>query len=140
MSRFELLLVEDDPEDVELTRLALEPLAESVRLKVVGDGEAALAYLRRQGPYGGSPRPDLVLLDLNLPRLNGYAVLSGVRADPALRGLPVVVLTSSDREADVRKAYACGANCFVTKPASVEVLAATLACIVRFWLASRAAI
>lgn len=133
MRRVELLLVEDDPEDVELTRLALKPLPDAPRLHVVRDGEEALAFLRREGARAGSPRPDLVLLDLNLPRLDGFAVLARLRADPALAAIPVVVLTSSDRDADIEKAYALGANCYVTKPASLDALAAALAGVLRFW-------
>lgn len=125
----EILLVEDDEGDVELVRVALAALPGTpVNLRVAGDGEEALSLLR-----GDGPRPGIVLLDLNLPRKSGREVLAEVRADPRLRALPVVVLTTSDRELDIREAYALGANCYVCKPFGLDALVRTMSAIIGFW-------
>ncbi len=116
----ELLIVEDDPGDVVLTREALADFATTLNVHVVGDGEAAVAFLHRQGEHAAVPRPDLVLLDLNLPRLSGREVLSRIKADPDLRSIPVVVLTTSTAAEDVEASYALHANAFVTKPAELD--------------------
>src|SRR5690606_34820494 len=110
----EILLVEDNPADVDLTQETLAYAKIRNRLHVVNDGEAALAYLRREGRYATAVRPDLILLDLNLPRKDGREVLEELKADPDLRSIPVVVLTSSDAEKDVVRSYDLGANCYVT--------------------------
>jgi CheY-like chemotaxis protein len=112
----EVLLVEDDPGDVLMTREALAEGDHARRLNVVGDGVAALAYVRREAPFAGAIRPDLVVLDLNLPRRNGREVLADMKADPALRDIPVVVLTTSSAERDVLDSYQLHANAFITKP------------------------
>lgn len=116
----EVLLVEDDPGDVLLIREAFEFNKVHNNLNVVSDGEQALAYLRREGEHAGSNRPDLVLLDLNLPRKDGREVLAEVKQDPALRTIPIVVLTTSEAEEDVLKSYQLHANAYVTKPVDFE--------------------
>jgi CheY-like chemotaxis protein len=116
----ELLIVEDDPGDVVLTREALADTSVPHNLSVVSDGEAAVAYLRRQGDYTGAPRPDLVLLDLNLPRLDGWGVLAQVKSDPRLRSIPIVVLSTSAAHEDVARSYDLHANAYVTKPVDLE--------------------
>jgi CheY-like chemotaxis protein len=112
----EILLVEDDAGDALLTRRALENSKISNSVRVVTDGVAALAYLRRQPPHTGTVRPDLILLDLNLPKKDGREVLAEVKADPKLRQIPVVVLTTSSAELDIARSYDLHANAYVTKP------------------------
>jgi CheY-like chemotaxis protein len=116
----EVLLVEDDPGDVLLIREAFDFNKVHNNLNVVNDGEQALAYLRREGEYSRSLRPDLVLLDLNLPRKDGREVLAEVKADESLRAIPIVVLTTSEAEEDVLKSYQLHANAYVTKPVDFE--------------------
>ncbi len=111
-----VLLVEDDPGDVVMTREALGGAKVLHDLHVAENGEAALAFLRREGAYADVPRPDLVFLDLNLPRVDGREVLAQVKADPKLRSIPIVVLTTSDAEEDVLRSYDLHANAYVTKP------------------------
>ena len=134
MQPIEILLVEDNAGDVRLTREALAEGKVANHLAVVGDGEAALAYLRRQGAYAGASRPDLVLLDLNMPRKNGHEVLAELKADPDLRRLPVVVLTTSRAEADVLAAYDSHANCYIAKPVDLDQFIAVVSLIQDFWL------
>ena len=117
--RINVLLVEDDPGDVLMTREAFEENLRN-RLDVVTDGEAALGYLRQQSPYADAPRPDLILLDLNLPRRDGREVLQEIKADPDLRHIPVIVLTTSQAEEDVLRSYQLHANAYVTKPVDFE--------------------
>ena len=133
---FEVLLVEDNPGDVRLVREALAETDRRVDLHVVGDGEAAIAWLRGGGPAGRVRRPDLLLLDLNLPRRGGLEVLDDVKSDPLLRRIPVVVLTSSAAEHDVAGAYDRYANCFVTKPLGLEDFVTAVREIAGFWLRS----
>jgi len=114
-----VLLVEDDPGDVLMTREAFDEYLHN-RLDVVSDGEEALNYLRRDEPYSDAPRPDLILLDLNLPRRDGRQVLQEVKADPALAHIPVIVLTTSQAEEDVLRSYQLHANAYVTKPVDFE--------------------
>jgi CheY-like chemotaxis protein len=116
----EVLLVEDDPGDVLLIREAFEFNKVHNNLHVVSDGEQALAYLRREGEHAGAHRPDLVLLDLNLPRKDGREVLAEAKQDPELRTIPIVVLTTSEAEEDVLKSYQLHANAYVTKPVDFE--------------------
>lgn len=116
----EILLVEDDPGDVLMTREALEESKLLHNLKVLDDGEQAINYLKRNPPYEDVGRPDLVLLDLNLPRVDGREVLSVVKADPSLRQIPCVVLTTSDAEDDVSHSYDLHANAYVTKPVDFD--------------------
>lgn len=116
----DVLLVEDDPGDVLMTREAFEDNKVANRLAVVSDGESAMAYLRKEGPYADAPTPDLVLLDLNLPRMDGREVLAAMKGDDALQSIPVVVLTTSEAEEDVLRSYALHANAYVTKPVDFE--------------------
>jgi CheY-like chemotaxis protein len=116
----EVLLVEDDPGDVLLIKEAFEFNKVHNNLNVVSDGEQALAYLRREGDHAGASRPDLVLLDLNLPRKDGREVLAEVKQDETLRTIPIVVLTTSEAEEDVLKSYQLHANAYVTKPVDFE--------------------
>lgn len=129
----DVLLVEDNPGDVDLVREALADAHQPVRLSVARDGEVALAFLRREGIHADAPRPALILLDLNLPRLDGHGVLEARRNDPALRSIPVVVLTSSATEGDVVRAYALCANSYVTKPIAVEQFLRAVRGIQEFW-------
>ncbi|MFI0366338.1 response regulator [Actinomadura sp. 1N219] len=116
----EILLVEDDPGDVLLTVEALEHNKVRNALHVVNDGEQAMAFLRQEGEYADVPRPDLVLLDLNLPRKDGREVLGEIKADPGLRAIPVVVLTTSEAEEDILRSYHLHANAYVTKPVDFD--------------------
>ncbi len=116
----ELLLVEDDPGDVVMTREALEDSKLLIKLHVVSNGEEAVAYLSTEAPFGDAARPDLVLLDLNLPRLSGREVLEIVKADPGLLRIPIVILTTSESEEDVLRSYELHANAYVTKPVGFE--------------------
>jgi CheY-like chemotaxis protein len=116
----EVLLVEDDPGDVLMTREAFEDYKVANQLHVVQDGADAMAFLRREGDYAGAPRPDLVLLDLNLPRMDGREVLQAIKGDPELASIPVVVLTTSEAEEDVLRSYSLHANAYVTKPVDFE--------------------
>ncbi|MEU7896623.1 response regulator [Nonomuraea sp. NPDC049152] len=115
-----VLLVEDDPGDVLLTREAFELNQVRNSLYVVNDGEQAMAFLRRQGEYTAMPRPDMMLLDLNLPRKDGREVLSDVKGDPDLRSIPIVVLTTSEAEEDILRSYRLHANAYVTKPVDLH--------------------
>jgi CheY-like chemotaxis protein len=112
----EVLLVEDDPGDVMMTREAFQDYKLHNQLHVVSDGAEAMEFLRQEGEYAGRPRPDLVLLDLNLPRMDGRQVLEAIKSDPDLASIPVVVLTTSENEDDVLRSYSLHANAYVTKP------------------------
>ncbi|HEX5163846.1 MAG TPA: response regulator [Thermomicrobiales bacterium] len=130
----DILLVEDSPADVDLTREALEDAKVRNNLHVVGDGVDALAFLRREDPYSDAPRPDLILLDLNLPRKDGREVLAEIKADPALLRIPVVILTTSAAEQDILRSYDLHANCYVTKPVDLEQFITVIKSIENFWL------
>jgi two-component system, chemotaxis family, response regulator Rcp1 len=129
-----ILLVEDNPGDADLAREALDDNKLHNRLHVVTDGERAMAFLRRQGPYGEAPRPDLILLDLNLPRMDGRQVLAEIKADPDLKRIPVVILTTSRSEEDVLKSYDLHANCYITKPISLDQFMKVVKSIQEFWM------
>ena len=129
----EVLLVEDNPGDVRLTREALRDGKVSNHLSVVTDGVEALKFLRRQEPYADAPRPDVVLLDLNLPKKDGREVLREIKGDPALRTIPVVILTSSEAERDISGAYALQANCYITKPVDLDQFITVVKSIEDFW-------
>jgi chemotaxis family two-component system response regulator Rcp1 len=129
----EILLVEDSPTDVLLAREALEDSKLLNQLHVVSDGVQAMAFLRREEGYQGVPRPDLVLLDLNLPRKDGREVLAEMKADDRLKLIPVVVLTTSKSEADVMRAYGLHANCYIVKPVNFERFAEVVRVIESFW-------
>lgn len=130
----DILLVEDNPGDADLAREALEGNKMCNPLRVVKDGAQAMAYLRREGEYAGVPRPDLILLDLNLPRKDGREVLAEIKADEDLKSIPVVILTSSLAEEDVLKSYNLHANCYVTKPIDVSQFFKVVKAIESFWL------
>lgn len=130
----EVLLAEDDPADVRLTREALKSSKLSVRLSVVENGEEALAFLRREGPYKDAPRPDLIMLDLNMPRCDGREVLRAVKTDPDLRSIPVCVVTTSDNSRDINDAYQLGVNCYVTKPIDLDQFMRVVQAIESFWM------
>ena len=129
----EVLLVEDNPGDVRLTREALRDGKVSNHLSVVTDGVEALKFLRRQEPYADAPRPDVVLLDLNLPKKDGREVLQEIKGDPSLRTIPVVILTSSEAERDIAGAYALQANCYITKPVDLDQFITVVRSIEDFW-------
>jgi len=120
LSVIHVLLVEDDEGDVLMTREAFEHYKITNQLHVVRDGEQAVQFLRREGPYVDAPRPDLILLDLNLPRFDGRQVLAEIKADPELRMIPVVVLTTSEAEEDILRSYTLHANAYVTKPVDFD--------------------
>lgn len=130
---FEVLLVEDSDADVLMTREALEHDKMLINLNVVGDGVEALEFLRREGPYAAAPRPSLILLDLNLPRMDGREVLAEIKGDADLRSIPVVILTTSSAEEDILRAYGLNANCYVTKPVDFESVAKVVRSIGGFW-------
>jgi len=133
MKAIEILLVEDNPGDARLTREALAHSRMPHRLHDVGDGEQAIAFLRRQGPWTSAPTPGLVLLDLNLPRRDGREVLEDIKRDPQLMHIPIVVLTSSEAEEDILRSYRLHANCFITKPVTLDGLARVVEGIEQFW-------
>jgi two-component system, chemotaxis family, response regulator Rcp1 len=130
----EILLVEDNPADVRLTREALTEGKVHNNLQVVSDGVTALEFLRRQGRHAGAPRPDLILLDLNLPKKNGREILAEIKQDEDLRRIPVVVLTTSEDEEDILRSYQLHANCYITKPVGLEQFLAVVRQIDSFWL------
>ena len=130
----ELLLVEDSPGDVDLTIEALKEAKVANKLSVVNDGAKALDFLRRKGTFAGSPRPDLILLDLNLPKIDGRELLKQIKADPDLRRIPVVVLTTSNAEEDIMKSYDYHVNCYITKPVDFEQFMKVIRSIEEFWL------
>lgn len=134
MRSIDILMVEDDPGDVRLTREALKGSKLLHNISVVEDGVAALDYLRRREPYQDAVRPDLVLLDLNLPRMDGREVLAAMKQDPVLRVIPVVILTTSQAEEDVLRAYNLNANCYVTKPVDFDQFMRIVRAIEDFWL------
>jgi two-component system, chemotaxis family, response regulator Rcp1 len=130
----EILLVEDNPGDERLTREALKEGKVYSNLHWVKDGVEAMAFLRREGKHADAPRPDIILLDLNLPRKDGREVLQDIKSDESLRRIPVVVLTTSKAEADVLRTYDLHANCYVTKPVDLEKFITVVKSIDRFWL------
>jgi chemotaxis family two-component system response regulator Rcp1 len=130
----EILLVEDNPGDVRLTMEAFKENKLRNNLTAVEDGVEAMSFLRGEGKYAGAPRPDLILLDLNLPRKDGREVLAEIKADEKLKRIPVVVLTTSKAEEDVVKSYDLHANCYVTKPVDFEQFMVVVKSIENFWL------
>jgi chemotaxis family two-component system response regulator Rcp1 len=129
----QMLLVEDNPGDVRLTKETLKDAKLMVNLHVVGDGVEAMAFLRQEGKHASAPRPDLVLLDLNLPKKDGREVLAEIKQDPDLRRIPVVVLTISSAEEDILKSYNLHANAYVNKPLNLEQFAKITRAIEDFW-------
>lgn len=132
--QIEILLVEDEPEAAETTMDALRDGRIRNRVHWVEDGEEAIAFLRRQGQHAVAPRPDLILLDLNMPRMNGHEVLAIIKQHPDWRRIPVVVMTSSDNEKDIHLAYDRHANCYVTKPLDIDKFLEAVRSIEDFWL------
>ena len=133
MRAIEILLVEDNPGDVLLTKEAMKEAKVSNSLHVVGNGLEALEFLRREGRFQEAPTPDLVLLDLNLPRKNGREVLQEMKSEEGLRSIPVVVLTTSEAHRDIIESYNLQANCYITKPVDFEQFRKVVASIEQFW-------
>ncbi|WP_225225600.1 response regulator [Komarekiella delphini-convector] len=131
----EVLLVEDNPGDAQLTRIALEDSKISIHLNVVEDGVEAMAFLRKQEKYATAAHPDIVLLDLNLPKKDGREVLAEIKTDINLKRIPVVVLTTSQAEEDILKAYNLAANCYITKPVDFDQFVKIVQSIENFWFA-----
>lgn len=132
--KVEVLLVEDNPGDVELTRIALKEAKLSTPLKVVTDGEQAIAYLRSEPPFEDARRPGLILLDLNLPRMDGHQVLKTLKTDPDLKRIPVCILTTSGDEMDIAKSYSLHANSYIQKPSVMNDMVNVVAHINKYWL------
>lgn len=130
----EILLVEDNPGDVRLTQEAMKEGKMRNNLSVAVDGVEAMAFLRREGKYADAPRPDVVLLDLNLPKKDGRAVLKEIKEDPNLRRIPVVILTSSKADEDVLNSYDLHANCYITKPGDLEQFIEVVKSVEGFWV------
>lgn len=129
----QILLVEDDPGDVELTRESLSDSKLAINISVAGDGVEAMAFLRKEGEYSSAVTPDLILLDLNMPRKDGREVLAEIKADDSLKMIPVVILTTSSAETDIVKSYDLGANCYVTKPVGFDQFTKVVDAIEGFW-------
>jgi two-component system, chemotaxis family, response regulator Rcp1 len=129
----EILLVEDNPGDVDLTRETLLDSKLLNHMSVVNNGVEAMAYLRREGKYADATRPDLILLDLNLPKKDGREVLAEIKVDERLRRIPVVVLTTSSAEKDILQTYDLHANCYITKPVNLDQFSAVVRAIENFW-------
>jgi len=130
----EVLLVEDSPGDVRLTREAFRDANPSIHLHVASDGVEAMAFLRREGSHLNAPRPDLILLDLNLPRMDGREVLVHIKEDPNLKTIPTVILTTSESEVDIVKSYQLQANCYLSKPVQLDAFDSLVKSINDFWL------
>jgi two-component system, chemotaxis family, response regulator Rcp1 len=130
----EVLLVEDSPGDVRLTQEAFLEANRSVHLHVASDGVEAMAFLRQEGVHAGAPRPDLILLDLNLPKMDGREVLAQIKSDENLKTIPTVVLTTSEAEADIAKSYQLQANCYLSKPVRLDAFESLVKSINDFWL------
>lgn len=130
----DVLLVEDSPGDVRLTQESLRDANRAIRLHVAVDGVEAMAFLKREGRHVRAPRPDLILLDLNLPKMDGREVLAQIKADENLRTIPTIILTTSEAEADVTKSYQLRANCFLSKPVELEAFESLVKSINDFWL------
>lgn len=130
-----VLLVEDSPGDVRLTREAFRDTRMSICLHVATDGVEAMAFLRQQGVHAKAPRPDFILLDLNLPKMDGREVLAHIKDDASLKTIPTVILTTSDAEADIVKSYQLHANCYLSKPVQLEAFESLVKSISNFWLA-----
>ena len=130
----EVLLVEDSPGDVRLTQEAFRDANSAVCLHVVSDGVEAMAFLRQEGAHVHVPRPDLILLDLNLPKMDGREVLAHIKVDESLKTIPTVILTTSEADADIVKSYQLQANCYLTKPVQLEAFESLVKSINDFWL------
>ena len=130
----EVLLVEDSPGDVRLTKEAFRDANNSIHLHVASDGVEAMAFLKHEGPHGHAPRPDIILLDLNLPKMDGREVLAHIKEDDILKTIPTVILTTSDAEADIAKCYQLHANCYLKKPVQLDAFENLVKSINDFWL------
>ena len=130
----DVLLVEDNPGDVRLTRETLRDANKSIRLHLAADGVEAMAFLRRESPNVLAPRPVLILLDLNLPKMDGREVLAAVKADIDLKTIPIVILTTSDADSDITRSYQLQANCYLTKPVRLEEFETLVQSVNDFWL------
>jgi chemotaxis family two-component system response regulator Rcp1 len=130
----EVLLVEDSPGDVRLTREAFSDVNSSIRLSVASDGLEAMSFLKREGVHSNAPRPGIILLDLNLPKMDGREVLAHIKDDPKLQMIPIVILTTSDAEADIARSYQLQANCYLSKPVQLDAFEALVKSINDFWL------
>ena len=130
----QVLLVEDSPGDVRLTQEAFRDANRSINLNVASDGVEAMAFLRREGVHHNAPRPDLILLDLNLPKMDGREVLAHIKEDAGLKTIPTVVLTTSDAEADIVRSYQLQANCYLTKPVQLDAFESLVKSVNDFWL------
>jgi chemotaxis family two-component system response regulator Rcp1 len=130
----DVLLVEDSPGDVRLTREAFKDAKVHINLHVALDGTEAMAYLRNEGEHANVPRPDLILLDLNLPKKDGREVLKEIKESPTLKSIPVVILTTSESEADILRSYQLHANCYITKPVGLDGFLKVVNSIDSFWL------
>jgi len=133
-SPINVLLVEDSPGDVRLTQEAFRGASMKIILHVAPDGVEAMAFLRHQGAHAQSPRPDLILLDLNLPKMDGREVLAHIKEDPDLKSIPIVILTTSDAEADIVKSYQLHANCYLSKPVQLDSFEMLVKSVNDFWL------
>jgi chemotaxis family two-component system response regulator Rcp1 len=130
----EVLLVEDSPGDVRLTQEAFRDANRSIHLHVATDGVEAMAFLRKEGVHADVPRPDIILLDLNLPKMDGREVLAHIKEDASLKTIPTVILTTSDAEADIVKCYQLQANCYLSKPVQLDAFEALVKSINDFWM------
>jgi two-component system, chemotaxis family, response regulator Rcp1 len=130
----EVLLVEDSPGDVRLTQEAFRDANKAIHLHVASDGVEAMAFLKREGIHARAPRPELILLDLNLPKMDGREVLAHIKEDPNLKTIPTVILTTSEAEADIVKSYQLQANCYLSKPVQLDAFEALVKSINDFWL------
>jgi two-component system, chemotaxis family, response regulator Rcp1 len=130
----EVLLVEDSPGDVRLTQEAFRDANKAIHLHVASDGVEAMAFLRREGVHAQAPRPEFILLDLNLPKMDGREVLAHIKDDPSLKTIPTVILTTSEAEADIVKSYQLQANCYLSKPVQLDAFEALVKSINDFWL------
>jgi chemotaxis family two-component system response regulator Rcp1 len=130
----EVLLVEDSPGDVRLTQEAFHDANKAIHLHVASDGVEAMAFLKREGVYARAPRPELILLDLNLPKMDGREVLAHIKEDPNLKTIPTVILTTSEAEADIVRSYQLQANCYLSKPVQLDAFEALVKSINDFWL------
>jgi chemotaxis family two-component system response regulator Rcp1 len=133
-SASEILMVDDNPADIDLTSEVLAQIEGNYHMNSVNNGEEAISFLRHQGKYAKAPVPDLVVLDLNLPRKDGCEVLSNIRADPALARIPVVVFTTSQANSDISRSYDVGANCYLRKPGNLAEFVAAVQSMAEFWL------
>ncbi|MEQ9481794.1 response regulator [Coleofasciculus sp. F4-SAH-05] len=132
----EILLIEDSPSDANLIQISFKQAKIPNTLRWVEDGETALEYLLHQGDYTNSPRPDLIVLDLNLPGMDGQEVLTSIKSDPTLKRIPVIVLTTSEDEGDILKSYELNANCYITKPIDIQQFMGMVQLLKEFWLAA----